>query len=144
MSDWLSVQIQILSLIQFVLLDLWPVKDGLCRPILGGQKLHFLLVIECFVKSGWKFAVSKILWCWIRIWRLKYMNTSGNYAILMFQLDLEFPETVKNGQLPMEFWDCGIADSFKSFCFWKCIPLGNFWKKFHFLYIYAHIFIPCF
>ena len=38
------------------------------------------------------------------------MNTSGNYPILMFQLDLEFPEIVKNGQLPMEFWDCGIAD----------------------------------
>ena len=38
------------------------------------------------------------------------MNGSGNYAIFMFQLDLEFLKTGGNGQLPMEFWKCGIAD----------------------------------
>ena len=31
------------------------------------------------------------------------MNTSGNYAILMFQSDLGFAKTVRNGHLPMEF-----------------------------------------
>ena len=38
------------------------------------------------------------------------MNTSGNYANLMFQSDLEFPKTVRNAQLPIEFLECGIAD----------------------------------
>ena len=38
------------------------------------------------------------------------MNTSGNYANLMFQSDLGFPKTIRNGQLPMESWECGIAD----------------------------------
>ena len=34
---------QIFSLIQFVLLDLWPVKDAPYRPLPSGQKLHFHL-----------------------------------------------------------------------------------------------------
>ena len=38
------------------------------------------------------------------------MNASGNYAVFMFQSDLEFPKTDRNGKLPMEFWKCGIAD----------------------------------
>ena len=38
------------------------------------------------------------------------MYSSGNYAILMFYSDLGFPKTVRNGQLPMEFWEFGIAD----------------------------------
>ena len=38
------------------------------------------------------------------------MNASGNYAIFMFQSDLEFLEIDRNGKLPMEFWKCGIAD----------------------------------
>ena len=59
------------------------------------------------------------------------MNTSGNYAILMFQLDLEFPETVKNGQLPMEFWDCGIADKVsKAFVFENVYLRVTFGKSF--------------
>ena len=32
------------------------------------------------------------------------------YANLMFQSDLGFLKTVRNAQLPMEFWKCGIAD----------------------------------
>ena len=31
------------------------------------------------------------------------MNASGNCAIFMFQSDLEFPKTDRNGQLPIEF-----------------------------------------
>ena len=39
------------------------------------------------------------------------MNSSGNYAILMLESDLGFVrKTVRNGQLPTEFWKCGIAD----------------------------------
>ena len=38
------------------------------------------------------------------------MNANGNYAIFMFQSDLEFPKTERNGKLPMEFSKCGIAD----------------------------------
>ena len=38
------------------------------------------------------------------------MNSSGHLAILMLESDLRFPITVRNGQLPMEFWECGIAD----------------------------------
>ena len=34
---------RIFSLIQFELSDLWSVKDGPCRPLPGGQKLHFHL-----------------------------------------------------------------------------------------------------
>ena len=48
------------------------------------------------------------------------MNASENYAILIFLIDLEFLKTVRNGQLPMEFWECGIANKVaKVFCFWK-------------------------
>ena len=31
------------------------------------------------------------------------MNSNGNCAILMFKLDLGFPKTVRNDQLPIEF-----------------------------------------
>ena len=41
---------------------------------------------------------------------VKRDNGSGNYAIFMFQSDLEFPKTERNGKLPMEFWKCDIAD----------------------------------
>ena len=37
------------------------------------------------------------------------MNTSGIYAFLMFQSDFGFRKTFRNGQLPMEFWECDIA-----------------------------------
>ena len=37
------------------------------------------------------------------------MNASGNYAMLMFQSALGFSKTVRNDQLPMEFWQCGIV-----------------------------------
>ena len=40
-------KIQNFSLIQFALLDLWPIKDGPCRPLPGGQKLHFHLAGFC-------------------------------------------------------------------------------------------------
>ena len=33
------------SPIQFVILDLWPIKDNLCRLVPGEQKLHFYLVV---------------------------------------------------------------------------------------------------
>ena len=46
-SDWAEYEwvnkIQIFS--QFVLSDLWPVKDGPYRPLPGGQKLHFCLAV---------------------------------------------------------------------------------------------------
>ena len=38
---------QIFSWIQFVLLDLWPIKDSPCRPLPIGQKLHFSLAAFC-------------------------------------------------------------------------------------------------
>ena len=38
------------------------------------------------------------------------MNSSGNYAVLMFQSDLGFPKTLRNDYLPMEFWECGMTD----------------------------------
>ena len=38
------------------------------------------------------------------------MNSSRNYATLMFWSDLGFPKSVRNGQLPMEFWECDTAD----------------------------------
>ena len=41
---------------------------------------------------------------------VKEMNSSANYAIMMLQFDLRFLKTFKNGQLPMEFWECGISD----------------------------------
>ena len=45
-------------------------------------------------------------------------------------MDYGFPKTVKNGQLPMEFWECSIADKIsnvKSYYSWKYISMGNFW-----------------
>ena len=38
------------------------------------------------------------------------MNASENYDILKFYSDLEFPKTVTNGQLPMKYGECSIAD----------------------------------
>ena len=38
------------------------------------------------------------------------MNSSGIYAILMFYSDLGCPKIVRNDQLSMEFWECGITD----------------------------------
>ena len=54
------------------------------------------------------------------------MNSSGNYATLMFWSDLGFPKSVRNGQLPMEFWECDTADVSKK-KLKKYMPLGNFW-----------------
>lgn len=36
---------QILSPIEFVVLDLWLIKDGICRPLPDGQKLYFWLAL---------------------------------------------------------------------------------------------------
>ena len=38
-------KLQIFSPIQFVLLDLWPIKDNSYRPMPGRQKLHFILAV---------------------------------------------------------------------------------------------------
>ena len=72
------------------------------------------------------------------------MNANGNYAIFMFQSDLEFPKTERNRKLPMEFSKCGIADKvskvliFENAYFWV-----TFSKSFIFcIYIYGHIFGP--
>ena len=67
------------------------------------------------------------------------MNISGNDANLMFQSDLGFPKTVRNGQLPMEFWECSIADKvskvviFKNTYFWI-----TFGQSFIFIYLYSY------
>ena len=52
------------------------------------------------------------------------MNLSGNYGILMFLWNLGFPKAVKNGQLPIEFWECGIADKFSKVLFLKIHTFG--------------------
>ena len=36
----------------------------------------------------------------------------------MFQSDLEFPKTDKNGKLPMEFWKCDIDDKVSNKYLW--------------------------
>ena len=37
------------------------------------------------------------------------MNASRNYTIWIFQSGWGFLKTVRNVQLTMEFWECGIA-----------------------------------
>ena len=67
------------------------------------------------------------------MWWLKETKASRNYVILKFQLDLEFQKTVWNGQLPMEFWDCGIADKVsKVFIFENAYLRVTFGKSFIF------------
>ena len=48
------------------------------------KNIKIIIFWKCLIKSHWKFKVYLILGCWIRIWWLKMMNSSGNYAILMF------------------------------------------------------------
>ena len=88
---WLDKMLNF-SPIQFVLLDLWSIKDNPCRPVPGGQKLHFFLAV--FHKS---YNILKTL-CHmsLKIWSLpnfrvldqnlmaKEMSLYGNYAVLMF------------------------------------------------------------
>ena len=49
--QWLTAvyvyKIHIVSLIQYVLLNLWSIKDGPCRPLPGGHKLHFCQAALC-------------------------------------------------------------------------------------------------
>ena len=49
--QWLALvwvyKIHIFSLIQFLLLNLWPIKDGPCRPLPSVQKLNFRLAAFC-------------------------------------------------------------------------------------------------
>ena len=74
---------------------------------------------------------------------LKETNASQSYAIFMFQSDLEFPKTDRNGKLPMEFWKCGIADKVSKVAIFENT---YFWVTFGeslIFYVYAHIFIPC-
>ena len=67
------------------------------------------------------------------MWWLKETKASRNYVILKFQLDLEFQKTVWNGQLPMEFWECGIADKVsKVFIFENAYLRVTFGKSFIF------------
>ena len=68
------------------------------------------------------------------------MNTSGNYAVLMFQSDLGFPKIVRNVQLPMEFWEHGISDKvskvviFENTYLW--VPLGFMFRTFMLTYLF--------
>ena len=129
-------KMQIFNLIQFVLLDLWPIKDGPCRPLPGGQKLHFYLAAFCkkYNILG-TFCQIKLKICSLlnfrvlnqnlmvnrdeyiifsKAWKMisfyLYSLLIGSYAILIFPSDLGFLKTVRNGQLPTEFGECGIAD----------------------------------
>ena len=49
--QWLTLvyvyKIHIVSLIQFILLNLWSIKDGPCRPLPGAHKLHFRQTAFC-------------------------------------------------------------------------------------------------
>ena len=64
--------------------------------------------------------------------------------ILMFQSALGFSKTVRNDQLPMEFWECGIVDKVSKVVIFANTYLWvvTFGKILPFLYIYAHIFLP--
>ena len=65
--------------------------------------------------------------------------------IFMFQSDLEFPKTERNGKLPMEFRKCDIADKVSKVAIFENTYLWvTFGKSFIFLYIYAHVFVLCF
>ena len=85
-------KMQNFSPIQFVLLKLWPVKDNPYKPLPGGEKLHFCLavfqgncnILKTLCQISLKIWNSYIVGCWIRIRWLKEMNSSGNYAILIF------------------------------------------------------------
>ena len=70
------------------------------------------------------------------------MNVSGNYAIFMFQSDLEFPKTDRNSKLPMEFWKCGMANKvskvaiFENTYFWV-----TFGKSFIYVFMLIYLFL---
>ena len=62
----------------------------------------------------------------------------------MFHSDLGFLKTGRNGQLPVEFWEIGIADKVSKVAIFKNTYIWvTFDKKFHFLHMHACIFIPC-
>ena len=71
------------------------------------------------------------------------MNISGNDSNLMFQSDLGFPKTVRNGQLPMEFWECGIADKVSKVAIFENTYLWvKFGKSFIFcIFMLVHLFL---
>ena len=106
------------SPIQFVLLDLWPVKDNPCRTVPGGQKHYFPLAV--FHEN---YNILKML-CHISLKTCSLLNLTVLDQNLMIKRD-EFEWKLccfdfsvrfrisKNSQidhLPMEFWECGITD----------------------------------
>ena len=69
------------------------------------------------------------------------MKSSGNYAILMFQSDLEFLKTVRNSQLPMELRECSITDKVSEvFIFENAYLWVTLCKSFIFVYLCSHIY----
>ena len=70
------------------------------------------------------------------------MNLSGNYAILMFQSNLRILKAVKNGQLLIEFWECGIADKVSEVIIFENTYLWvTFGKSFiFFIYLCSYIY----
>ena len=71
-------KIQIFNLIQFVLLDLWPIKDGPCRPLPGGQKLHFYLAAFCKKYILGTFCQIKLKICNLLNFRVLNQNLMVN------------------------------------------------------------------
>ena len=65
-----------------------------------------------------------------------YSLLIGNYAILIFQSDLGFLKTVRNGQLPTEFGECGIADKVSKVVIFENIYLWVTFQKSFIFYIF--------
>ena len=64
------------------------------------------------------------------------MNTSGNYA------NLRFPKTVRNGQLPKQFWECGKADKVSKVIFENTYLCLTFAKSFSFwIFMLVYLFL---
>ena len=73
------------------------------------------------------------------------MNASGNCANLMFQSGLGFPKTVRNDPLPMEFWECGIADKVSKVAIFENTQLlVTSGKSFIFsIFVLVYLFLVC-
>ena len=68
-------------------------------------------------------------------WKLCYFDVLVRFSI---------SKTVRNDKLPIEFRECGIADKISKVVIFENTYLWVIFGKFHFLYIYAQIFIPYF
>ena len=106
------------SPIQFVLLDLWPIKDNPCRTVPGGQKHCFPLAV--FHEN---YNILKML-CHISLqtWSLLNLTVLDQNPMIKrdeferklccFDVSVRFriSKNLRNDHLPMEFWECGITD----------------------------------